>query len=326
VPLVDAQTWQAANDQIRRNQTSASRNNRSPESFLLRGGFVVCSHCGRPFACNTTGGRLRYYRSTRNQKTHGCPSTSITSPQLDDYVWSYVKSILEHPYYIHAYAEQQAEADSTENDLRVIDRQLVKLAQDIENVQAGMREANNPRVRAIIMSDLEKLLEQQEAAQRHRQDILDIRATHERTAAMLNRLNDVIERRWAEIEIMTYAEKRDMLRLLGVSVRVLPTSPGSRGNLDKRVIIDMAFDLAELFDFDPVTRHVLESSDEYNEEDDDPNRQPQWSGVVEMTPLRPSVATSARSRDQTIVQRNRAATLPRDWPRRRRGRDERGWP
>jgi site-specific DNA recombinase len=58
---------------LERNRVQAVRNNREPEKFLLRAGFIRCGLCGNVMAATNAGGRYRYRCATRDKVFPPCP-------------------------------------------------------------------------------------------------------------------------------------------------------------------------------------------------------------------------------------------------------------
>jgi hypothetical protein len=239
--IIDDETFRKADERLVRNRKEAVRRNPYPEGFLLRGGFAKCSHCGGTMETNYVGDREpRYYRCIPAQRRkHGCQTHSIRAQELDRDVWEWIKLLLENPSYIEQHAQKQAESDHSAEQLDSIELTLAELAQRAANVATIAALTTQPSAQAELALQLDSLAEQTDRLKKRQEEMLEIKAAHERVTAMLNSLSDVVETRWAEIENMTYAEKRDVLAELGVKVTVFPP------DAPQRWIIDMNFDLDE---------------------------------------------------------------------------------
>jgi site-specific DNA recombinase len=84
--LVSPEVFGAVRERLRLNQQRSSRNNRYPESALLRAGFAVCGHCGGSMAVKRVGpgGKYFHYRCIRGLASkHACPAprgSEMSSP------------------------------------------------------------------------------------------------------------------------------------------------------------------------------------------------------------------------------------------------------
>lgn len=242
-PIIDEKTFRKAAERLERNKREATRNARKPELFLLRGGYAKCSHCGGTLeACIAPRGD-RYYRCPPGQRRkHGCPSCSIRAEELEPEVWEWVKLVLEHPAWIEQHAKQQAESDSSASELDTLNRALIQLSQQSENVARIAALTTDSEAAAPLAAQLDAIAGQKRTLQARRQSLIDRMAAHDRMKGKLAGLPDIWTERYAQIEAMTVEERRDVLADFGVSVTVYPKDHTPRHN------IDMAFDLSSWFD------------------------------------------------------------------------------
>jgi site-specific DNA recombinase len=139
--IVDAGTWQAANDMLAKNKAMARRNAKEP--YLLTG-LVKCATCGFSYTGvtnRTSHGKRREqpYRGYRCPNAHvrarhnrqDCDQGYIAAPVLDDAVWEIVcKSLLEPESLIHALeAEMLGEQNAhLERQIAYLERELALMA------------------------------------------------------------------------------------------------------------------------------------------------------------------------------------------------------
>lgn len=264
--IIDEATFRSADERLVRNRREATRNSRNPALYLLRGGFAKCHHCGGTLeACIAPRGD-RYYRCIPAQRRkHSCPSCSIKAEELERGVWDYVLLVLENPAYIEQHAKRQAEDDKTSGQIDTLDRALVGLSQQADNLLATAAMAIDDHSRQFIAAKLDDIASQRRALSERRNTLLDLQAAHQRTKAMLGGLSDIWSERYAEIDAMTMAERRDVLADFGVKVTVYPKDHKPRWE------VDMLFDLSSWFD--PTTGFLLE------EPDDSPDTLQEWAAV-----------------------------------------------
>ncbi len=259
--LVTPEVWEKANRRLDENRTANTPKNRFPERFLLRAGIAVCGcgKCGgKPLACvNQKNGQSRYRTTNQNQKKYGCPAFSVSPTVLDPLAWSYVLDVVAHPDYVKAQTEKQAEPGTTDEDLKRIDKALVKLAAKAKNTAEAISEESTKAGRAVLLAQLEDITGQQEVFQAERRAVMELRNQSERAKALIATIQDKWAQRWEEIQNYTYQERRDVLHELGVKVKVLPGA-----YRQPNFTVDMDFDVAGLFGLDPVTGQSLTDWDE----------------------------------------------------------------
>ncbi len=202
-----------------------------------------------------------YYRCTPAQRRkHGCPTYSIRAEELDAAVWGWVKILLENPAYIEQHAKQQAESDHTADDIDTTERALRGLTKQAENLARALATVSHPAAQAPLLGELERNAEHIESVQQRRRELLELQAAHDKVRALMANLSDVCEKRWAEIDNLTYAQKRDILTELGVMVTLYPK------DAPQRWVIDMSFDLDNWIHEDEADlQNILDTSNGYGE-------------------------------------------------------------
>ena len=99
--LIDEQTWELAQEQLRINRERAGRNNQQHD-YLLRS-LLVCGHC-QVRLTGRAGSRLkpqiRYYcprQSPLRAPLNPCPGRSVAGPMIEELVWHSVSQLLRNP-------------------------------------------------------------------------------------------------------------------------------------------------------------------------------------------------------------------------------------
>src|SRR5262252_9136095 len=105
-PILDPETWERTQRQLRQNQERAQRHT-TPHRYLLRS-LLVCGHCGRRMvgSWSALGGRyicaLRYPRHVPG----ACPGRSLGAPTIEQTVWEHVQALLADPEVLRQQYEQ----------------------------------------------------------------------------------------------------------------------------------------------------------------------------------------------------------------------------
>lgn len=230
--IVDADTWQRAQDALRRNLAFSPRNTR--REYLLRG-LVKCGACGLNYigAHYTTadGEERRYYtcngkasaRGIYGERGERCPNPAL-SWQYEGQIWDDIDAWLDDPGPIlDDLANQlQDEADEVvdlDGDIRRLERELKSKETERERLLTGYRKG------LLNDDDLDSGLQ----AVRRESDVL------EREIAALERASERLEERRAQLvdagnllrqlqemrrDDMSYETRRKVVETLVSEIRV----------------------------------------------------------------------------------------------------------
>lgn len=221
-PLVDATVFAAAAERMRLNAQRSARNNREPEAYLLRGGYVRCGYCGRAMSAVKLANGQRIYRCAAASETrcyHG-----ISTALLDEAVWRRVERVLLKPEVIRAEVERAAAEDGTEErlaaDLAAVDRELADVDRKLANLTRRMAGEDDDVVAAAIRAELGALAERRRALAADREAALNHHAARLAARERLQHLEDWCRAVAARLAGFDYAKKRLALDALGVTVTV----------------------------------------------------------------------------------------------------------
>lgn len=140
--LVSAELWQAAQDALKRNVKTSTRN--AHASYLLQG-FLRCACCGEKVGVTISVGiggvkrhiylcRSRFLQPVLREK-YSCGSPSIRGEEIDEHVWNSICQIITEPDLIIRYLEAQSESvakGGLNDQLAYINRQLQKCEREEE--------------------------------------------------------------------------------------------------------------------------------------------------------------------------------------------------
>lgn len=229
--IVDVETWEAAQEQLRRNKKRAKRN--AKRQYLLSG-LVKCGACGSNYtglAYTTKDGQeRRYYTCNNIHQRHNTGGERCTNPalswQYEELIWSDIDAWLENPGPIleELAAQLNTDADDAGNIEADIERRRRQLAgqekererlltayrkgiiddTDLERELAAMR-----RERAVLEEEIEALKRAQQRREERRAGLV--------TAAAL--LEELKARRR---EGLTFEVKRQVVEALVKEIVVQP--------------------------------------------------------------------------------------------------------
>lgn len=239
-PLVDEDTWDACQAVVSRNRARASRNNSHPEVALLRGGIAKCGHCGATMHVHrhSPSGEFRYRCGGEVHHPGTCSTYNVAVQDLDDAVWGQVRGLFRDGAIEREVSRLQAQPDTTAEEERAVERALAEIARKIENISHALAGIDDADVRAGVLAELKALtahrrgleteLEQIAArwfsAQASRRALDAIRARIIPATAIVGWSQPIADKPAHEegdaLESLSYVQKRLLLDLLGVQVRV----------------------------------------------------------------------------------------------------------
>ena len=144
--LIDAAIFEAARGQLDENRTR-KRNRESGQCWLLQG-LTVCRRCGYAYYGKTAprsraydpANTLRYYRCTgadgcRFNGKAVCQNRPVRGDQLEQVVWSQVRSVLEQPDRV---ADEYRRRIGLARDGAAMPDEIVRLSQQIATMRRGV--------------------------------------------------------------------------------------------------------------------------------------------------------------------------------------------
>lgn len=242
-PLIEESQAEVARAVMARNKAMAVRNNRNPEAFLLRSGFIVCGYCGKALSTswekrNTRRGSLfPIYRTTLG--THAnCANPSIRAVVLDAAVWARVKQLLSDPDLIAAEVAKRQATDSTAADLATLDRALVEVVRQQGNLARAIAAIDDADAAAPLVAQMQSLGQRKRELE---QEQASLAARHEHWEAAQKRLTDLAE--WCgtvagNLDALNYEQRRLALTALGVKVKLYRADHDPRYEITASIPVD----------------------------------------------------------------------------------------
>lgn len=206
------------------------RNNKNPNAYLLRNGFVYCGCCGYSMH-GTMGGPNQDYRvyrcSPRKYGKTPCKGKNISSPLLDNAVWAYVGEIIEDYNLIEKALQHWKEKADFQHDFRAIQKSIEEVEDQQDQLMQDLRRKDESgklylqgRMRDLALKDAQEL---EESLQRLRAMLVDTSKSKQAIQAIISDFEAFVNRCLTireAYETADYKEKRNLLRFLGIKVRV----------------------------------------------------------------------------------------------------------
>jgi site-specific DNA recombinase len=243
--IVSAAEFAAVADRLATNKATSTRNNRNPEATLLRAGFISCGHCGQSLGVKRPpstrpGISYRYCCTPRHTRTD-CGHQTIAASLIDAPVWQRVAEVLRDPKIIAREVERRRQSGSLDRDVAALDRRIEALADKQGRMARRVAEIEDDDIAAPLIVELKSLAAQKATAQRERDDLARRMADRANEDARVRSLSEWCSRVGANLDTLSYAEKRVALEALGVKVRIyLPGSVDENGQPRPRWEMTMA--------------------------------------------------------------------------------------
>lgn len=218
--LVDEGTWHAVQARFARNKAEAPRNNRHPEESLLRGGYVRCGYCGNTVIAFVHSAGLMYRCCVASKEIAGCRSSNVLVKTLDQAVWEKVEAVVTQPEIIALQLERLQKDNDTGADIAALDRQLDSIDKQRKRVARGVAALDDDEAAAPLLVELKGLAAQKRQLEAERVAAGERFVDHEAHRARLTNLVDWCQHVADNLPALAYAEKRDLLAALDVSVKL----------------------------------------------------------------------------------------------------------
>ena len=179
--LVEGDLAEAAKQRLRLNKQNAVRNNKFPDKCILRG-FVYCGYCGLrlrtgnyiPTSIKHRTNPHRVFRYFCPMATHHhigryldreCEGTAIQENQLDPFVWSIMRQVIDHPETISERVADYAELTEVhEGTIELFEQQVRDIGRQQTNLTNVLAKVDDEDAQAPILSKLKLLVEQKRQA------------------------------------------------------------------------------------------------------------------------------------------------------------------
>ncbi len=219
VPSIVKETlWEAAQEQLRQNSLHSPRNNKRHE-YLLRG-LIRCPRCGGTY----TGYVQHGYRGYKCGRAHWansstgkrCPPGAFSAQPVEDAVWDAVTEALRQPQLlVEEYQSRLAQAASPES----VEAERKRVALALKRVKGQEDRVTDAYINEAMELDrykgeMEKLRQRKTELERAAQEIDRRERREEESRKGLGHLERFCQRVAQGLEVMTFAERQQLLRLV----------------------------------------------------------------------------------------------------------------
>ncbi len=220
--IISEELFELVQQRREANKADASRGSKEPEEYLLRAGFAQCGYCNKVMLA--VKHRKNYtYRCTHTDMTH---TNVILAKQLDERIWKWLQQLADHVSLIEKAITLATSSDKIERDAEAIEQSIRAWQAKADNYLADLDDGsligdsrtairnalNNANIMIVRLED-ERLQITSGMIDKERQ-----KAAYEKILSWCKKVKESREE-------LTYQQKRDFLRMLGVVVVVKNVKP-----------------------------------------------------------------------------------------------------
>jgi site-specific DNA recombinase len=238
--LVSNADFESVQQRLQRNREQAIRNNRNPESSLLRGGFARCGYCGTVLSVVTARGLVYYRHGSRTRDCHGCPTVTIRTHALDAAVWRNVSEIVMRPSVIAAEVDRRRQSDPNAANLVAIERRLQEATRRQTNLIRRLAAIDDEDAAALVTAEINGLAMQKQQLQEEQLAVERQQADWHATAEQLAKIEEWCSQVATNLSTLNYDQRRALLEALNVAVRLYHSDHQPRYEITAMIPVDGA--------------------------------------------------------------------------------------
>ncbi|GHO52371.1 recombinase family protein [Ktedonobacter robiniae] len=214
--IIEPELFERNQERLRTNRAESSRQCKEPERFLLRAGFVKCELCKCTMHVNSSRSRWPNYFCSEGKHIN-----TINAEKIDALVWDYMVGLADDVALI-----EQAIQLATNNAASL--REIAAIEHSITNSQAKIAQYTadiaNPALKGVARDVILGLLSDEythlKAKQEEKMLVESGMIGTERLAAQAEKILAWCKTVKTARGNLSYQEKRDFLRILGIKVFV----------------------------------------------------------------------------------------------------------
>ena len=211
--IIEPELFARNQERLRTNKAEATRQCKEPERFLLRAGFVKCDLCKRNMLVNASKSRSApiYFCSD------GGHSNTVNSGSIDTLVWEYMVRLADEIELIERAIQLTTNNAASQREIAAIthsiansEAKIAQYADDLKN--PALKGTARDVILGLLSDESGKLSTKQEEQSLVEAGIVDMDRLADEADKILTWCKTVKEAR----EPLTYQQKRDFLRILGI--------------------------------------------------------------------------------------------------------------
>lgn len=230
--IVSPELWQAAQERRKVNTGAAVRNQTRP--YLLRG-LIFCGHegCGLPMRSNPEHSGRTYRCSSREKPSGACGGRRVPADVVEEQLWAEVVTTMRDSSRIAAEVERvraSGEPAELETERDGALRRVAKLQQKQDRLSAKLADADD-----LMWGLIEQQIREAERQKQHElalaTELEQKIANHQAAVAKVEGMHAYCANVAANLEALSFTEKRDLLEALDIRVIANGRDWSARGGI-----------------------------------------------------------------------------------------------
>lgn len=228
--IIQGRDWIAVQKILNENKSNYSRPNTKTESLLS--GLVACPICGKNLYTHRESNRFEengeprflYKCSSRKEKSSACSYKPVRGNKLDKFILDLLcemGSDNSKDYYKVLEMElHKTSFDVVNNEIEQIENKIKKLKMEIQSQTENLRAATEI-TKKFILSDIEKMSLELKSLENQRNLFEKEKESNVTTISGIIKAREIINSFESLIDIMTYEEKLELVRLVIAKIYVI---------------------------------------------------------------------------------------------------------
>ena len=244
-PIIDEDTFHKVQRQLDVNKQASMRNNKHPNTALLRGGFVRCGMCGHALRVQHNGlTKGKYYPdpdyrctvSTGREEKAYHHMLSIRVPLLDAKVWEFAVVHITNPELVRSYIDKLRENKSDGETIAHLHEQLDQVRTKIKNLVKLAVAAQDDEIIEGLKANLQIYEKQKREIQTMLLDMEEDEEETEKLQAEIDRFEAWVMQVQPKLGDPSYQpdfeEKLLACRVLGIHATIFPEGAPQRMKIE----------------------------------------------------------------------------------------------
>nr|MBA2596489.1 hypothetical protein [Chloroflexia bacterium] len=162
----------------------------------------------------------QYRCDPSDKRAPDCPHPTISASTIDPIVWEKAAGVLRDPGIVAAEVAKRRQDGGLDRDRAAIDKHIAGLADKQGRIAKRLADIDDDDVAAPLVAELQTLSARKKAAEAERDALRRRIADRDAETARVATLAEWCQTVAANLDVLTYDEKRLALTALGVKVRV----------------------------------------------------------------------------------------------------------
>lgn len=183
-----------------------------------------CGHCGNACQALCKPNSALYRCNPASRLRYDCPHFTMTARELDAAVWGFARRLLTRPDFLRREVERLRTDDPTVADRQAVAGRLTTVERRRTNLAETIGATDDPDTRGLILAQLTTLNAEKRDLEVEAARLAAEQAQWAEAQTWLDDLDGQFQRLAHDLDALTYEQKRDRLRLLGITVELYPTT------------------------------------------------------------------------------------------------------